>query len=189
MSKIKYYETKIKKLIKNRAYCKVFIANDEVMFRHFDGIILSQNKEFLLMCEFFDFHYDGFVVFKKSDISEIKRGKNAKFFDKILDKENIKVEMYEKYLGFEFELSDYKTMFERLSELNLPIIVEQLYYKNEKFQLGLINKIKKDRVYIDYLNASGEFDLKPVCSEFKDITFFTFDSPYANFYYKYSINI
>ena len=188
MTKIEYNEKKIDKLLKKQAYCKVYIANDEVNFTHFNGIILNQNKVFLLMCDLNDFNFDGFVVFKKSDISEIKYGNNEKFINNVLIKEKIKDLIFDRYLSYNFELKDYKTMFEKLKEIKMPIIVEQLYFKYDLFQLGIINKIKNKKVLIDYLNASGEFDLKPVIAEYKNITCFRFDSPYANLYFKYSIN-
>lgn len=181
---------RIKKHIDNQSFVKVYLADKEGFeLTHFQGIIFSQNEKFILMCDLEDFNYDGFVVARKSDISEIKHTDNEHFYNVIIEKEGIKKTLIKTFEALDFKLGNQLDMFEQLLKLNLPIIVERLYETESKFQIGPIKKLVKKKLYIDYFNAKGEYDLKPVSSKFKDITFFKFDSPYANLFFKYSKRI
>lgn len=181
---------RIKKHIDEKHYVKVYISDEQgINLTHFEGIIFDQNEKYILMSDFEDFHYDGFVVAKKSDISEIKRTDNESFFDSIIDKEGIKETIIQKAVNLGFKLGDFPYMFNLLKELGTAIIIERLYEKESKFQIGPVIKVDKKKVYIDYFNAKGEYDLKPITSKYKDITYFKLDSQYANLYFKYSNRI
>jgi hypothetical protein len=180
----------IKKHIENKNFIKVYISDNEgVNLTHFEGILFAQNDKYILMSDFEDFNYDGFVIVRKSDISEIKRTENEIFFDTILEKEGIKEIILQKKSEINFRLSDLPEMFSTLNELGKAIIIEQLYENKSKFLIGPITKVSKKKVYIDYFNAKGEFDLKPIATKYKDITYFKIDSPYANTFLKYSKKI
>lgn len=180
-------EKKIKKYINGRDFVKVYIANKQGKeITYFSGMIFNQSDDFILMCDFNDFNYDGFVVLSKSDISEIVYTKSECFFDLILEQEGIKEKLFKKIETLQFELGTYQQMFEILGQQNLPVIIEQLYKDDAKFQIGSIQKVKKKKVVINYFNARGVYDRKPVSSKFKDITFFRVDNPYANLFYKYA---
>lgn len=53
-------------------------------------------------------------------------------------------------------------MFNKLKEIGKAIIIERLYENDSIFQVGPIYKVEKKKVFIDYFNAKGEYDLKPV---------------------------
>lgn len=181
---------RIKKHIDNKNLVKVNLADDEgYSMINFNGIIFDQNDQYLLMSDFYDFNYDGFVVVRKSDISEIKRTDNESFFDSIIEKEGIKEIIIQKAFDLNFKLDEFPEMFSKLKELGVPVIIERLYESESKFQIGPITKVEKKKVFIDYFNAKGEYDMKPVTSKYKDITYFKLDSPYANMFFKYSKRI
>ena len=178
---------RINKHIDKKHYVKVYIEDKNgYSITHFGGIIFEQNEEHVLMCDMYDFNYDGFVVVRKSDISEIKRTENEKFFDRILDKEGIKKLILKKMKILSLKLDTYARMFSALKAKGLPVIIECRYGKKDLFQIGPIAKVKGKKVLVNYFNASGEYDLKPVISEFKNITFFRVDTEYANIFFKYA---
>ncbi len=178
---------RIKKYIDAKNFVKVYLADDDgFTLTHFEGIIFDQNEKFILMSDFDDFNYDGFVVARMTDISEIKKTDNESFFDSIIEKEGIKEVILQKASDLKFKLSDFPEMFNSLKELGGAIIIECLYETESKFQIGPVSKVEKKKVFIDYINAKGEYDLKPVTSKYKDITYFKLDSPYANMFFKYS---
>jgi hypothetical protein len=181
---------RIRKHIKEKNFVKVYLVDDKgINLTHFTGIIFDQNKEHILMCDLEDFNYDGFVVAKKSDISEIKRTANELFFDSIISREGIKQMIIQKAADLNFKLGVFPDMFNSLKKIGTAIIIENLYGSDSIFQIGPINKVGKKRVYIDYFSANGEYDLKPASSKYENITFFKFDCPYANQYFKYSKKI
>lgn len=80
-------------------------------------------------------------------------------------------------------------MFNNFKQKDSPIILEGLYRVKNIFQIGSILKVGKKKVYIDYFNARGEFDLKQVSLKHTEITYFRIDSPYSNLFFKYSKRI
>ncbi len=181
---------RIKKHIDNKNYVKVYLADDDGFnLTNFEGIIFDQNDKFIFMSDFKDFNFDGFVVAKKSDITEIKRTEKETFIDTIFQKEGIKDAIIEKASLLNFKLGNFHEMFENLKKLGQAIIIERLYKGETVFQIGPVSKVEPKKVFIDYINAKGEYDLKPVTSKFKDITFIQFDNPYANMYFIYTRSI
>lgn len=177
---------RIKKYIDSKSYVKVYLADYEGFeLTSFGGIIVEQNEKFILMSDLNDFNFDGVVIVRKSDISNVKRSINESFFDTIIEKEGIKQAIIQRTANLNFKLGDFTEMFISLKELGIAIIIEQLYANVSKFQVGPVSKVDKKKVFLDYFNANGEFDFKPVTSKFKDITFVRIDSPYANLFFKH----
>ncbi len=181
---------RIKKHIDKKELVKLFLVDrDGDQLINFNGVIFAQNDEFVLMNDMFDFHFDGFVIVKKSDITEIKRTENEAFIDKIIESEGLKDQIEDKYTELGLSLSNFPEMFDYLKMKGKPVIIQDLYNGKDIFQIGPINSIEKKKVFIDYFNARGEYDLKPVSSKFKDITYVRIDSPYAEMFFKYSRRI
>jgi len=152
----------------------------------FNGFILEEYKDFILMSDTYDFMFDGFIILKKSDIDEIKHTENEKFYLKILKQEKIKKDIYLKRRKLDFKLSSIKNMMKNLQRLKTPIICEHLYKKEDLFQIGTIEKVTKKKSQMKYFNARGEFTLKLLPIPYKTLTFIRIDSPYAKLFYKYS---
>jgi len=173
---------------KKKHFVKIYLSDsDDSAITHFNGIVVDQNKNFVMMLDFSDFNYDGFVVFRKKDISEIERTRSEAFFQKILEREKCLYNFLENRSPVKLE--GMRKMFKRLKKNNIPVIVEQRYKREDIFQIGPIHGVEKKKVRINYFNSRGEYDLKPVSSRFKDITFFRIDSPYTNLFYKNSRKI
>lgn len=180
----------IKKHIDKQDFVKVYLSDDNgFSMIHFEGIVFDQSEKFVLMCDFEDFKFDGFVVFRKSDISEIKRSENESFVDSIIEKEGLKSSIIQKAANLDLNLDGFKEIVETLKVIEQPVIIEHLYDSKPRFHIGPITKIKGKKVYVDYINAKGEYDLKPVVSKFKEITYIKFDSLYANLFFKYAKRI
>lgn len=178
---------RIQKHIDKSEYVKVYICDkDGTSIANFNGYILEQNKNHILMSTNYDFFYDGISVIRKADISEIKRTENEKFFQKIMEKENLKKEMFDRKEILDFHLDTYPNMFQTIREMQLPVIIEAVYGSDDRFQIGPLADSNNKQVKINYFNARGEYDLKPVSCKYKEITHFTIDSPYARLYYQYS---
>ncbi len=170
---------------KKQNFVKIYLADDKGnALDHFSGIVLEHNTEIVMMIDLLDFNYDGYVIFRKSHICEIKHSKNEEFFQKILSKENLLEPILNRCQPI--KLGEMEDMFKQLKKRNLPIIIERLYDSEDIFQIGPIHSVSKKSVRINYFNARGEFELKPVVSKYKSITFFRVDSTYANLFNKYT---
>jgi len=175
----------ISKHIKNKNFVKVYIWHKGYNLTHFEGFIFEQNRDFVLMNDMRDFDYDGLVVLRKSDIDEIKHTDNEKFFLHILKKEKIKKKIFKKRAKIDFKLDTMHKMMKQLKKLQIPIICEHLYKKDDLFQIGTIKKVAKKKARMRYFNARGKLDFKLVSVEYKTLTHIRIDSPYANIFYKY----
>ncbi len=177
----------IAKHIENKDFVKVYIVDKEdLIITHFEGIIFEQSNKFIFMNDTNDFNFDGFIVLRKTDISEIKCTDNERFFKEIIDNEKITDLIFQRRRNLEFKLDNFQGMCNCLKNLNLPIIVECKYGNDKRFLIGPINDVEDKKVRIKYFNSRGEFDIKPVSAKYKEITFLRIDSPYANMFYKYT---
>ena len=177
---------RIQKHIDQKDFVKVYIVDeDDYGISHFEGYIFDQNDKLILMCDHNDFFYDGIIVLRKKDISEIKHSDNEKFLDKINIAEKTKELDYKKFENLKFKLDSWEAMFSNLKHLDKPLIAECKYDDDDRFIIGPVDSIDKKKVKIKYFNSTGEFDLKPSSVRFKDITFLRVDSPYANTFYRH----
>ncbi|WP_300665235.1 hypothetical protein [Fluviicola sp.] len=178
---------RIQKHIDKEEYVKIYIVDqDGTSITNFNGYILEQDKQFILMSTNNDFFYDGITVIRKADISEIKRTENETFFQKIMEKENLEKEMFERKELLNFHLNSYQEMFQTIHQMNIPVIIETKYGDDDRFLIGPVASFHNKHVKINYFNSRGEYDLKPVSCKYKEITHLTIDSPYARLFYKYS---
>ena len=175
----------INKHIKNKNFVKVYISHKDYNLTYFTGFIFEHNRDFILMSDMNDFNYEGLIVLRKSDISEIKHKGKIKFFHKMLKKEKIKKRIFKRRAQIDFGLDTMHNMMKQLKKLQIPIICEHLYKKDELFQIGTIQKVGKKKAEIKYFNVLGKFDFKPSIAKYKSITYIRIDSPYANIFYKY----
>lgn len=180
-------QKRIDKIISSKSFVKVHLEDDEGQsIEYVQGIILSQTSDLILMSDTFDFHYDGFTVIRKRDISKFDVSDKERFFKTILDKEGLTTEVIKRYKQVGVRLSDMSDVLEQLRKKGLPTIIECKYGKSDIFQIGPILEVTKKRVRLDHFSATGVFDAKPVISKLKDITLIQFDSPYANTMFKYA---
>jgi hypothetical protein len=185
MSEINMKNT-IQKHIDKQNYVKVYICDhDGAYITNFNGFILAQNAKHVLICNTDNFFYDGVSIIRKADIDEIRRTENEKFFQKILEKEGLKGQFLEKSSLLKFELDTYQKMFESFYKMKIPVILEAKYKKDDRFIIGPVMKFDDKKVKINHFNSRGEYDLKFVPCKYKEITYITIDSPYANTFYKY----
>lgn len=177
---------RIDKLIVGKSFVKVHLEDDEgYSIDHVQGIILSQTSDLLLMSKTDDFHYDGFTVIRKRDISKLEVTDKERFFKSILDREGHTSGVIRRHKQLGVRLGDLQEVLGQVQRKGLPVIIECKYGKSGIFQIGPVLEVTKKRVRLDHFSATGVFDAKPVITKLKDITLIQFDSPYANIMFKY----
>ena len=77
-------------------------------------------------------------------------------------------------------------MFEAIREAKIPVCVEAKYGKDDRFIIGPVMECDDKKVKINYFNSRGEYEFKYTPCKYKEITYFTIDSPYANTFFKYA---
>ncbi len=178
---------KLDKYIQKSNFVKVYIGDEEGnAIKHFEGFVFSYTDHFVFMSDLSDFNYDGFVVLRKKDIIDVRCTESEKYFENILRQENILRNIRLQKREYPFRLNTMEKMFKSLMEMKIPVIIEKLYDEDEEFLIGPVKKVSDDSVYLKYFNTVGEFDKDLVKVNFDTITSFSFDSPYANLFFKYA---
>ncbi|MEP0367238.1 MAG: hypothetical protein ABJN36_05130 [Cyclobacteriaceae bacterium] len=181
---------KLNNHIKNQDYVKVYITDeDESSITHFEGIVFEQTDELILMSDSTDFFYDGLVIFRKKDVSEIKHTDNERFLRHIMKEEGLIESTLKNREAVKFSLGTLQNTLTQLKKLGNAIIIECEYGDDSTFQIGPVNEVTDTYVKLDYFNARGEYDLKPTSSKLDEITHIKIDSPYANLFHKYSSKV
>ena len=183
-------KNKLEKHITDKDYVKVYITDeDDIQITHFEGIVFAQTEEIIVMSDSTDFFYDGIVIVRKKDISEIKHTDNERFVKEIMSKEGL-IEITEKnWASNNIKPGSFNEILNQLKTSEKAIIVECKYGSDDIFQIGPIKEVTEESVRLNYFNARGEYDLKPTISKMDRITFIKFDSPYANIFHKYAFKI
>ena len=178
---------KLENHIANKDYVKIYITDeDELGITHFEGLVFEQNDEFILMSDSTDFFYDGLVILRKKDVSEIRHSDNERFIQHIMENEGWIKSTFEYKSKIRIQLRTLPEVLTQLKELGIAIIIECKYGDNDIFQIGPVNEVTKEFVKLDYFNAKGEYDLKPTFAKLEEITHIKVDSPYANIFQKYA---
>jgi len=178
---------KLDQHILSHNYVKVYITDKEsAHITHFAGIVFDQTDDLVLMSDTNDFDYDGLIVLRKNDISEIKHTDNERFVTHILEQEGLRENWLERRAAMNISLAPLQQLLEQVQALGLPIIAECRYKGDDIFQVGPIHSVTEEHLKIQYFNANGEYDLKPTLAELDAITFLRIDSPYANLMFKYA---
>jgi hypothetical protein len=178
---------RIQKCIEGSDYVKVHITERKGDYiKRVEGIILAQSTDLILMSDSFDFFYDGLMVIRKGDISEIQLTDNERFLKGILMAEGYTALVRRRHKQLGLKLGSLVQVLEQLKRKKVPVIIECKYGKTDLFQIGPILEVTDKRLSLDHFNARGEFDVKPVVAKLKDITTVQIDSPYANTFFKYA---
>lgn len=147
-----------------------------------DGYIAGYSDEFVLMREVYDFLLDGYHVFPRHTIAEIRFDKNNKYYDKILTKEGINTGICNEH---DIDLTSWATIFRSIKKKGFPVIIENEDPDDESFDIGPVTKVTKAAVYVRYFDATGYLSEKPTRILWKFITVAQFDDRYSKIFSKH----
>lgn len=147
------------------------------------GFLLEASKNLLMLQKEEDFRLDGYSIIPQDQYISIEHSKFDKAIKKILSKEGILKSQYG--VKHAVDLTDWKSVFHSLKDLDLHVIVECENCKDTVFLIGPIKKIGKKSVEILFYNAMGELETKPTSVQYKDISIVSFDNNYLNVFRKY----
>ncbi len=181
---------RIEEHIKNKDYVRVYIEETAGLeLTHFNGFILEQNDDLVMMIDTIDFYYDGIVFARKSDITEIRCREIQKFNKFIYEKENLIDDFFSRHLKLNLNFGTVKELFESIKENGIPVNIYCEYEKESRFVIGPVADFDAETIWVKHFDAIGEYDLKPVKLEYDEITYIKVNSPYSNIYYKYASEV
>lgn len=175
-------EQRIKYQLDNKKFCQLKRKVGENSFVYSNGYILDHSEHFLLVQDVADFSVAGYLVFPIATLIEIRYNANDKYYDKIIQWENLLEQVSNKY---KIDLTDWTSIFRTIKKSGLNVIVENENPEEDTFLIGPIVKTSKTAAYIRYFNGKGILDPEPSRISFDKITMVKFDDPYINVFSKY----
>ena len=166
----------------NKKFCKVMRQVAPGKLEKSDGYIVGYNDEFVLMREVYDFVLDGYHVFPRNTIAEVRFDKFNRYYDRILRKEGINTDISNEHA---IDLTSWATIFRSIKKKGLPVIVENEDPEDESFDIGPITKVTQAAVYVRYFNAAGYLNETPTRILWKFITIAQFDDRYSKIFSKH----
>ena len=172
---IKKIDINIQKLIDKKSRVKIIYFNEELECQ-----ILRQSDKYLVCCEVKDWHFNGFLIFPKKDISKIKRGKLQKFHETILSPLS-QADVNLKWL----DISSKKKLFASLFAHNKGFCIENKKRKSYVFELIKIVKLHKNNIKTKSVDLFGEYET-PEHHKTLKFTSIYFDDEYSKKLFDYA---
>ncbi len=156
--------------------------DDEVDVVH--GFPIKISEELLLMTVINDFHDEGFVILRLSDISDAYSKENDAFYEKICISEGLQNKVQQCYVN---NICSVKCALQQLESYDGFISVEcEEQRKKCTFFLGKIITVEDDGVNFKDIGIDGEWDNEAHKILYGDITQISFGDNYSKIYYKYA---
>ena len=147
-----------------------------------DCLPLAVGKQLVLIQYIYDFTFDGYKVLSLQDISNIKRSKVEKFFEKLIKDEGIYKQMTMPDLTC---FDDWKGLIDELSKQNKNITIECENLEDRKFYLGKVVEIRDKCIKFLTFDALCVWKKRANIINYKDITTITFDNMYSTILSRY----
>jgi hypothetical protein len=134
------------------------------------GIVISENKDWILVNHIVDYALDGFKIYKKKYIKKRISGDSEKQIERVLKLKNKKAQKPKEFV--------FKNLVETLkwSEKKYGLFEFQDKKESELFY-GKINRIENDILIIDMVKSNGiiekEYDFEFSLKKIRSITFET----------------
>lgn len=168
---------KIDSYIKNTSQVKLYYFEDEIC-----GQILSHSKNFILIRDVKDWHFDGYMIFPKKYISKVRYSKVEKFRENLMKKFLNKVSIFDiKWL----KLNSFKDIFESLHSNYPEVCIEGATECVNQFKIGKIVNYTKKELYINELNIYAKLSSKELRIPIKDITCIYFKDEYSSILFSF----
>ena len=176
----------VKKLKKYKKEGKFFSLLSKYDDNYTSAIVLDVNDDFVVLQEFFEFKDITKSILPISSIQSLRRNKNDKYHQTILEGEGlIKIEEKVKN-SFQMDISSWKSISRTLKVSKITIIIDCERSKDDFFGIGEVKNVNKDSVEIRYFDAQGVLDETNTRFPYEMITKLSFDSQYANIFSKYT---
>ncbi|MBE7093987.1 MAG: hypothetical protein E7367_04780 [Clostridiales bacterium] len=164
----------IERAIANIEICCCYFSYDNNYFCYYPNAV---NQKFILGQEEFDFLLDGYSIRKMSYLKKVKI-------------QDDKCNEISKELGItaqvqnpEIDISSWENIFHSLKALNDIIIIEDEI--NEKFAIGIVQKVLKNKLYFLEFDANGVWNDCQLEIPYSTITSVKWNTRYITAWKKY----
>jgi hypothetical protein len=181
-NKIKAYDLVLQKHIDKKDFVKI-----DRMFQDreesFSGFLLALSKDFLLVQVENEFLLNGYSIIRKDQFHYLICTEHQQAIKRILRKEGTIKSDYG--IDFSLNLKSWPTIFNDLKKNDYHAIVECEDGDEPQFTIGIIKRVNKNSVGIQYYDPTGVLDKKLTAVKYDDITRVTFGDRYSTIFRKY----
>jgi hypothetical protein len=174
------YEQNIQSFIENRSLVKLYYFDEE-----YDSIIIANTEKFTLVADVSDFSFNGYMIFVKKYIRNIKYGKLQIFQEKIT---KLQLDYSDAFDLKWLDLSSYSAMFNSLKNNYSRICIEGATEEVNQFMIGEITDFNEEFLYVRKFTVYARFIKGDYQIPIKDITRIFFDDEYSRTLFDYAKN-
>lgn len=147
------------------------------------GFILAMSKEFLLLQVDLDFTLNGYAIIRKDQFDSLRCNVFERTQKKIYKKEGILDRDYG--IDKDILLMNWQNIFNDLRKFDYHVIIECEEMEKPLFVIGIIKRVTKHNVGIQYYDAAGQLEDSLTTLKYGDITVVYFDDRYSKTFRKY----
>ena len=180
--KVKAFDAMLQQHIDKKDFVKIYRTfNDRSA--NISGFILNMSKGFLLMQVANDIMLNGYAIIRKDQFDRLRCN--------IFERTQKKIYKQEGILDLDFGidkdilLTGWQDIFKDLRKFDYHVIAECEDLEKPTFTIGIIKRVTKDNVGIQYYDAAGQLEDSLTTVKYSDITVVYFGDRYSKIFRKY----
>ena len=147
------------------------------------GFILAMSKGFLLLQVDYEFTLNGYAIIRKDQFDRLRCNIFERTQKKIYKQEGVLDRDYG--IDKDILLTNWRDIFNDLRKFDYHVIVECEEMEKHRFIIGIIKRVTKNSVGIQYYDAAGQLEDSLTAVKYSDITVVYFDDRYSKTFRKY----
>lgn len=171
---IKIGKQEITTLIENNSLVKIYYYDEEI-----NGQILQESKDFILIRDLKDWHFDGYMILKKNSILRIEYGKLEQFREKLIIEKSIDDDI--SWL----KLNSLDEIIMSLQNNYNKICIEGADYDVNQFVIGKIKLFDNEFIYLNSINIYAEISDEEIKIPKYEVTSIFFADEYSKGLFNY----
>lgn len=156
----------------------IAISRDDLDSHKVQGFPLAYSPSLLLIRYVYDFHLDGLLLVRRSDITDVNCRGTDKFQRKLLETENkLKRGLFQS----NYSIGNFSAFLESLDP-NRIVIIENEFPESTQFFIGRVLGTNKQFAQLQEFSGTGRWEQKPTKIPLAEITCCQLETNYINFY-------
>ena len=148
-----------------------------------EGFLIGWSKNYFLIQRLEEFHIDGFILLRRSDVDRLRPIATVHMWNKILREEGVTATVSNPC--FKLKLAGLPTILRDIRASKQIIIVDCDYSEKSYLYIGKPDKIGTSSVSFRWFGVDGIWQSKCVSIPYVDISSIRFESEYISVYEKY----
>lgn len=151
---------------------------------HLHGYVVGVSRTLCFMRCFYDFHPDGFVVFRLCDVLEVRCAANERHWDRMLDGEGLLRDLNQ---PARIDLHSMASAIRTASQAYGRLIIEceDAVESIQDFYIGSAVRVSPKFVSMRHFDGLGRWQARPDQIAIEEVTLLQLETPYIQTFWKY----